>query len=89
MSELRPAAWVIAAVRNHLSPDAWGLGDLPGCCGGLGTPSTFFAAAAPAAKATDRPTKREMATAITTSGRKEKSQKLCVTAGQHEPRSDS
>ena len=33
MSELRPAAWVIAAVGNHLPPDAWRLGNLPGRCG--------------------------------------------------------
>ena len=43
MSELRPAALVIAAVGNHLSPDAWGLGGLSRC-GGLGGPSTFAAA---------------------------------------------
>ena len=44
MSELRPVALVIAAVGNHLSPDAWGLGDLSRY-GGLANPSTFPAAA--------------------------------------------
>lgn len=71
MSELRPAAWVIAAVGNHLPPDAWGAGrrgrPVGGAArtpGGAGRPSpgagaallTFFAAASRAPEVADGPT---------------------------------